>query len=95
MRYSKTILKNKNLPSNSIIYMFIFQLYQTKQALLLEEEFPHVLEVSNFPGEFKTQDLIMTFSAYKESGFDIKWVNDTHALLVFSNSKIGKFFLVL
>lgn len=68
---------------------FVLQLYQTKQALLLEEEFPHVLEVSNFPGEFKTQDLIMTFSPYKESGFDIKWVDDTHALVVFSNSKIG------
>uniref|UniRef100_A0A336LSR5 CSON015420 protein n=2 Tax=Culicoides sonorensis TaxID=179676 RepID=A0A336LSR5_CULSO len=66
-----------------------YKLYQTKQALLLEEEFPHVLEVSNFPCEFKTQDLIMTFSAYKESGFDIKWVDDTHALVVFSNSKIA------
>ncbi|XP_063710078.1 coiled-coil domain-containing protein R3HCC1L [Culicoides brevitarsis] len=66
-----------------------YKLYQTKQALLLEEEFPHVLEASNFPVEFKTQDLIMTFSAYKDSGFDIKWVDDTHALIVFSNSKIA------
>lgn len=55
------------------------------------EEFPHVLEVSNFPGEFKTQDLMMTFSEYKDSGFDIKWVDDTHALVVFSSSKIGNF----
>ena len=34
---------------------------------------------------------MMLFSAYKQSGFDIKWVDDTHALAVFSNSKIGKF----
>lgn len=67
-----------------------YRLYQSKQDLLSEEEFPHVLEVSNFPVEFKTQDLIMIFSAYKESGFEIKWVDDTHALAVFSSSKIGK-----
>lgn len=55
-----------------------------------EEEFPHVLEVSNFPVEFKTQDLMMIFCEYKDSGFDIKWVDDTHALVVFSSSKIGE-----
>lgn len=54
-----------------------------------DEEFPHVLEVSNFPVEFKTQDLMMVFHEYKDLGFDIKWVDDTHALVVFSSSKIG------
>lgn len=44
--------------------------------------------------EFKTQDLMMLFSAYKESGFDIKWVDDTHALAVFSSSKIGLFYIL-
>lgn len=53
------------------------------------EEFPHVLEVSNFPAEFKTQDLMMIFTEYKDSGYDIKWVDDTHALVVFSSSKVG------
>ncbi|XP_058447361.1 uncharacterized protein LOC131427836, partial [Malaya genurostris] len=66
-----------------------YKLYQSKHAALNEEEFPHVLEVSNFPVEFKTQDLMMLFSQYKESGFDIKWVDDTHALAVFSSSKIA------
>ncbi|XP_058129780.1 uncharacterized protein LOC131272156 [Anopheles coustani] len=66
-----------------------YKSYQTKQAVLNDEEFPHVLEVSNFPAEFKTQDLMMLFSQYKESGFDIKWVDDTHALAVFSSSKIA------
>lgn len=61
-----------------------------KTINLEEEEFPHVLEVSNFPVEFKTQDLMMIFSGYKEAGFDIKWVDDTHALVVFSSSKCGK-----
>lgn len=54
-----------------------------------QEEYPHVLEVSNFPVEFKTQDLMMIFCEYKDSGFDIKWVDDTHALVVFSSSNIG------
>lgn len=55
-----------------------------------DEEFPHVLEVANFPAEFKTHDLMMVFSEYKDSGFDIKWVDDTHALVVFSSSAIGE-----
>uniref|UniRef100_A0A1I8JUF0 R3H domain-containing protein n=2 Tax=Anopheles funestus TaxID=62324 RepID=A0A1I8JUF0_ANOFN len=66
-----------------------YKLFETKQAVLNDEEFPHVLEVSNFPAEFKTQDLMMMFSQYKETGFDIKWVDDTHALAVFSSSKIA------
>lgn len=66
-----------------------------KQAILNLEEFPHVLEVSNFPAEFKTQDLMQIFSPYKESGFDIKWVDDTHALVVFSSSKIGIQFIAM
>ncbi|XP_052863539.1 uncharacterized protein LOC128270174 [Anopheles cruzii] len=66
-----------------------YKAYQTKQAVLNDEEFPHVLEVSCFPPEFKTQDLMMLFSQYKESGFDIKWVDDTHALAVFSSSKVA------
>ncbi|KAI8120103.1 Coiled-coil domain-containing protein R3HCC1L [Lucilia cuprina] len=66
-----------------------YSAYLTKQSILNEEEFPHVLEVSNFPVEFKNQDLLMVFSQYKESGFDIKWVDDTHALAVFSSSRIA------
>lgn len=66
--------------------------FQAKQAILNDEEFPHVLEVSNFPVEFKTQDLMQVFAQYKEKGFDIKWVDDTHALAVFSSSRIGKSF---
>lgn len=65
-----------------------YKCYQ-EAVSLDDEEFPHVLEVSNFPVEFKTQDLMMVFSEYKNLGFDIKWVDDTHALVVFSSSKIG------
>ncbi|XP_075160711.1 uncharacterized protein LOC142233605 isoform X2 [Haematobia irritans] len=66
-----------------------YSAFLTKQSILNDEEFPHVLEVSNFPVEFKNHDLLMIFSQYKESGFDIKWVDDTHALAVFSSSRIA------
>ncbi|XP_052848088.1 R3H and coiled-coil domain-containing protein 1 isoform X2 [Drosophila gunungcola] len=66
-----------------------YTVFHIKQQLLNEEEFPHVLEVSNFPVEFKTPDLLMLFAQYKGSGFDIKWVDDTHALAVFSSSRIA------
>lgn len=66
-----------------------YSAFLTKQSILNDEEFPHVLEVSNFPVEFKNQDLLMVFSQYKESGFEIKWVDDTHALAVFSSSQVA------
>ncbi|XP_043646868.1 coiled-coil domain-containing protein R3HCC1L [Drosophila teissieri] len=66
-----------------------YTVFHIKQQLLNEEEFPHVLEVSNFPVEFKTPDLLMLFAQYRGSGFDIKWVDDTHALAVFSSSRIA------
>lgn len=65
------------------------KILQSIEAKLSEEEYPHVLEVSNFPVEFKTPDILMVFAPYKESGFDIKWVDDTHALAVFSSKKIA------
>lgn len=73
-----------------------YKSYQSPAPINLDaEEFPHVLEISNFPVEFKTPDLMMLFSQYKETGFDIKWVDDTHALAVFSSSKIGEYLICI
>ncbi|XP_033125540.1 coiled-coil domain-containing protein R3HCC1L-like [Anneissia japonica] len=47
--------------------------------------FNHVIEIFDFPVEFRTEDLIQSFSAYSIKGFDIKWVDDTHALGVFQS----------
>jgi len=67
-----------------------YKAYQANVDLLNSEEHPHVLECSNFPQEFSTQDLMMIFaSQYKESGFDIKWVDETHCLVIFSSAKIA------
>lgn len=65
-----------------------------KETEAVLDEYSHVLEVSKFPSEFKTQDLMMLFMQYKESGFEIKWVDDTHALVVFSSAKIGEFLFI-
>ncbi|KAI5645845.1 r3H domain-containing protein [Phthorimaea operculella] len=70
-----------------------YEQYQTKgQALFngpFDEAFAHVIEVYDFPSEFKTNDLLSLFSEYKDTGFEIKWVDDTHALIVFSSAKIA------
>ncbi|VVC96895.1 unnamed protein product [Leptidea sinapis] len=67
--------------------------YQTRgQALFngpFDETFAHVVEVYDFPSEFKTNDILSLFSEYKDTGFEIKWVDDTHALIVFSSAKIA------
>ena len=68
-----------------------YKAYHSNVDLLRDEEYPHVLECSNFPVEFRTQDLMNLFAPYtRESGFNIIWVDDTHCLVVFSSSKIGK-----
>ncbi|XP_052756171.1 uncharacterized protein LOC113522268 [Galleria mellonella] len=70
-----------------------YEQYQTRgQALFngpYDETFAHVVEVYDFPSEFKTNDLLSVFSDYKDTGFEIKWVDDTHALIVFSSAKIA------
>lgn len=76
-----------------------YEEYQTRgQALFngpYDETFAHVVEVYDFPSEFKTNDLLSLFSEYKDTGFEIKWVDDTHALIVFSSAKIGKIFFLI
>lgn len=63
--------------------------FKTKTLDMVNNEFPHVVEIYNFPPEFRLQDLMTVFSQFKNSGFEIKWVDDTHALGVFGNSQTG------
>lgn len=48
-------------------------------------EFPHVIEIYDFPASFKTEDLLDAFAEFSEGGLKIKWVDNTHALGVFSS----------
>ncbi|XP_034044806.1 coiled-coil domain-containing protein R3HCC1L [Thalassophryne amazonica] len=52
---------------------------------LREDELSHIIEIYDFPSEFKTEDLLKLFQSYQRRGFDIKWIDDTHVLGLFSS----------
>lgn len=52
---------------------------------LTDEELAHIVEIYEFPEGFKTEDLLKIFQCYQQRGFDIKWIDDSHALGLFSS----------
>ncbi|KAL0984623.1 hypothetical protein UPYG_G00144280 [Umbra pygmaea] len=52
---------------------------------LREDELSHIVEIYDFPAEFKTEDLVKSFQAYQVRGFDIQWIDDTHVLGLFNS----------
>ncbi|XP_037092758.1 R3H and coiled-coil domain-containing protein 1-like [Pollicipes pollicipes] len=46
----------------------------------------HVIELYNFPSSFSLQDFNVVFQAFVERGFDVRRVDDTHALGIFANA---------
>ncbi|XP_078138940.1 R3H and coiled-coil domain-containing protein 1-like [Centroberyx gerrardi] len=52
---------------------------------LTEDELSHIVEIYEFPPEFKTEDLLKLFQSYQQRGFDIQWIDETHALGLFSS----------
>ncbi|CAG0916287.1 unnamed protein product [Notodromas monacha] len=60
--------------------------YSQFENVLRPTEYEHVLEIYDFPAEYRERDLIKLFSEYREaSGFEIKWVSDTSVLGIFSS----------
>lgn len=63
--------------------------FEPQTEALDEEEFGHILEIYDFPVEFKNENII---SCIKECighvDFDLKWVDDTHCLGVFSSASM-------
>ncbi|NXV04655.1 R3HC1 protein, partial [Cettia cetti] len=55
------------------------------EAPVSEGDLGHVTEIYDFPSSLKTEDLLEIFSDFHESGFKIQWVDDTHALGIFSS----------
>ncbi|KAM9859936.1 R3H and coiled-coil domain-containing protein 1, partial [Aulostomus maculatus] len=49
------------------------------------DEFRHVIEIYGFSPMLKTEDLLDAFSEHSNGGMKIKWVDNTHALGVFSS----------
>jgi len=62
--------------------------FQTSDSTINIDQFGHVIELYDFPQEMKTNDLMSAFSAFT-SRWDIKWVDDTHALGVFSSATVA------
>ncbi|KAK6185755.1 hypothetical protein SNE40_007917 [Patella caerulea] len=60
--------------------------YQPKDVDLSSSAFGHLIEIYDFPSDFLTRDLLTTFQCYMNKGFDIKWVDDTHAIGIFSST---------
>ncbi|XP_066423333.1 R3H and coiled-coil domain-containing protein 1 [Molothrus aeneus] len=55
------------------------------EAQVSEGDLGHVTEIYDFPSSLSTEDLLEMFSDFHESGFKIQWVDDTHALGIFSS----------
>ncbi|GAA29138.2 growth inhibition and differentiation-related protein 88 [Clonorchis sinensis] len=49
------------------------------------KNFGHVLELYNFRKELNSADLQAELAGFEDSGFYLKWVDDTHCLAVFSS----------
>ncbi|XP_048465179.1 uncharacterized protein r3hcc1l [Rhincodon typus] len=71
---------------------FNYSNYQPAETDIDDSEFSHIVEIYDFPAGFKTEDLLQAFSIYQKKGFDIKWVDDTHALGLFSSAIAGGYF---
>lgn len=61
--------------------------YQNKKAI---NDLDHVIELYDFPSSFKTCDIVQLYSELQCDNMYIKWVDDTHALLVLSTPVQGK-----
>nr|XP_057910909.1 R3H and coiled-coil domain-containing protein 1 isoform X2 [Doryrhamphus excisus] len=55
-----------------------------ENVLINPDRFRHVIEIYDFPAMLKTDDLLDAFTDYSHGGMKITWVDDTHALGVFS-----------
>ncbi|XP_067945385.1 coiled-coil domain-containing protein R3HCC1L-like [Watersipora subatra] len=50
-----------------------------------DEQFGHLVEIYDFSSTLDTSDLVNIFTSSVTKDFDIKWVDDTHAIGVFSS----------
>ncbi|GFO13626.1 growth inhibition and differentiation-related protein 88-like protein [Plakobranchus ocellatus] len=60
--------------------------FEPKEPDMDMQAFSHIVEIYDFSPELATCDLISAFRDFASRGFDVKWVDDTHALGVFSSA---------
>ncbi|XP_029459989.1 R3H and coiled-coil domain-containing protein 1 isoform X2 [Rhinatrema bivittatum] len=56
-----------------------------------EDKFGHIIEIFDFTPTLRTEDLMEAFSDFQAEGFRLQWVDNTHALGIFS-SQTAEFF---
>ncbi|KAM3621945.1 uncharacterized protein V6R79_018169 [Siganus canaliculatus] len=61
-----------------------YSLYMNVSVSINLDEFRHVIEIYGFPHVLTTEDLLNAFTEYSDGGMKIKWIDNTHALGVFS-----------
>ncbi|VDP94657.1 unnamed protein product [Echinostoma caproni] len=59
--------------------------HSSPEATIDYSKFLHVIELYDFPKEIETADLQAELVGFEDSGFYLKWVDDTHCLAVFSS----------
>ncbi|KAL3067246.1 hypothetical protein OYC64_017059 [Pagothenia borchgrevinki] len=52
---------------------------------LTDDELANIVEIYEFPAEFRTEDLLKLFQDYSQRGFDIQWIDESSALGLFSS----------
>ncbi len=50
----------------------------------------HILEVFGFSSSIKTTDLEKLLEPYRSTGYRIKWVDESHALVIFRSALYGR-----
>ncbi|XP_059142018.1 coiled-coil domain-containing protein R3HCC1L-like [Physella acuta] len=60
--------------------------FEPKEPSLDYQAFSHIVEIYDFSEQLQTCDLVAAFRDFSSRGFDVKWVDDTHALGIFSSS---------
>ncbi|XP_045931919.1 R3H and coiled-coil domain-containing protein 1 [Micropterus dolomieu] len=62
-----------------------YSIYMNMCITIDPDDFRHVIEIYDFPAIFRTEDLLDAFTEYSDGGMKIKWIDNTHALGVFSS----------
>lgn len=87
MKSSKPTAKVETTESTKLID---YSKWEPQVESLDEEEYGHILEIYEFPVEFKNENIFSAIKTIKGNiEFDLKWVDDTHCLGVFSSSSVA------
>ncbi|CAF3245588.1 unnamed protein product [Rotaria socialis] len=84
--WEKLLENSQNPLYNDLVEEIQSKFKDIDDIQIKEAELAHVVEVSNFPSTFRTEDLSNSFKILTRNEFDIKWVDETHALIVFPDA---------